>query len=163
LERLRQQYDFFEADSKVYNSSPLKKIISRFELMLATHVRGLAESSIRDYVNLIKVFAKSDSLDTSPYLVIEVRVQKKSKKGGKGDDEELLVGEKDQICYKPSINECHAMILSGVDGIADSINQVSSLESDLVPFLKKAPQPCYLIGAEATAVVEAKTELTSTL
>jgi hypothetical protein len=55
------------------------------------------------------------------------------------------------------------MILSGVDGIADSINQVSSLESDLVPFLKKTPQPSYPIGAEATAVVEAKTELTSTL
>ena len=95
--------------------------------------------------------------------MIEVRVQKKSKKGGKGDDEEQLGEEKGQICYKPSINECHAMILSSVDGIANSINQVGSLESDLVPFLKKAPRPSYPIGTEATAVLEAKTELTSTL
>ena len=102
--------------------------------MLATHVRGLAESSIKDYVNLIKMFAESDSVGSSPYLVIEVRVQKKSKKGGKGDDGGQIGDEKDSIWYKPSISECHAMILGGVDGIAHTINQVSSLESDLVPF-----------------------------
>lgn len=131
--------------------------------MLATHVRGLAESSISNYVNLIKGFAKSDSLGNSPYIVIEVRVQKKSRKGAKGDDEELLVGDKDQICFKPSIDECSAMILSSIDNIADCINQVNALESDLVPFLSQKPRPCYPIGAEATVVVEAKTELTATL
>ena len=67
--------------------------------------------------------------------MIEVRVQKKSKKGGKGADGGQLGDEKDSICYKPSISECHAMILSSVDGIVNSINQVGSLESDLVPFL----------------------------
>ena len=55
------------------------------------------------------------------------------------------------------------MILSGIDGVASSINQVSALESDLVPFLKKDPRPSYRLDAESAAVIEAKTELTSLL
>ena len=55
------------------------------------------------------------------------------------------------------------MILSSIDGVTNSINQVSALESDLVPFLKKDPHPCYELGADSAVVLEAKTELTSLL
>ena len=101
-ERLQKQYDFYEGDLQAYNRSPLKRIISKFELILSTHVRSMAESSIREYVKFIEGFTISNSQNVSPYLLIEMRVLKKGKKGDRPSSEASSKSN-NQVGYKPSI------------------------------------------------------------
>jgi len=53
-DKLRKNHNFFEGDDQVYEMSPLKRIISRFEYILNTYLREFVSISINDWVNFIK-------------------------------------------------------------------------------------------------------------
>lgn len=57
------KHNFFEATSSVYEASPLKRIILRFEYILNTYLREFVRVSIEDWVLFIKSFTKPKKLE----------------------------------------------------------------------------------------------------
>jgi hypothetical protein len=47
---LRKNHNFFEANAGIYEGSPLKRIIARFEYILNTYLREFVKLSIDDWV-----------------------------------------------------------------------------------------------------------------
>ena len=85
-DKLRKNHNFFEGDDMVYEMSPLKRIISRFEYILNTYLREFVQISIDDWVNFIKQFTNpnlsNDELwrvSETPFITIHLSVKKKDK------------------------------------------------------------------------------------
>jgi len=77
-------HHFFEANNEIYEQSPLKRIIARFDYILNTYLREFVKISIYDYVDFIKDFTNpnlnNDELwrvNDVPYVIIHLGVQKK--------------------------------------------------------------------------------------
>lgn len=165
-DKLRKNHNFFEGSNDAYESSALKRIITRFEYILNTYLREFVHISIYDWVSFIRHFTNpnlnNDELwrvNDTPCIVIHFSIKKKEKKKEKAgkkkdkkdkgkdgeeappaDEEEGKESdddEKNRIIYKPSIQECHDFVLNGMNMIIESTNSVNSLESDLMPFLQK--------------------------
>ena len=51
-------HNFFEANNAIYETQPLKRIISRFDYILNTYLREFVQLSINDYVDFIQKFTK---------------------------------------------------------------------------------------------------------
>jgi len=52
----KNNHNFFEANNEMYEKSPLKRIISRFDYILNTYLREFVKISINDYVDFVKYF-----------------------------------------------------------------------------------------------------------
>jgi hypothetical protein len=169
-DKLRKNHNFYEGNNELYEGSPLKRIISRFEYILNTYLREFVDLSIKDWVEFIKLFTipnlSNDELwkiNEHPFVVIHLSIKKKDKKKKdkkkvvKKDEkapegaeavpeaEESEEDEKNRIIYKPSIEECQEYVLSSMEMVIDSTNSVNGLESDLMPFLQKNPNPNFKI------------------
>lgn len=162
-DKLRKNHHFFENDNEKYESSALKRIITRFEYILNTYLREFVKLSIEDWVSFIQHFTNPNlnndelwKVNETPCVIIHFSIKRPEKKKGKakkeekakvdsekqpenadeaqgGDDED----DKKKIIYKPSIDECREFILSSMKMIIQSTNKVNSLERDLMPFLEK--------------------------
>ena len=85
-DKLRKNHHFFEANNEIYEMSPLKRIIARFDYILNTYLREFVKLSIYDYVDFIKDFTNpnlsNDELwrvNEVPYIIIHLGVLKKPK------------------------------------------------------------------------------------
>jgi hypothetical protein len=107
----------------VYEMSPLKRIISRFEYILNTYLREFVQISINDWVNFIKQFTNPNlsndelwKVSETPFITIHLSVKKKDKnkkdkkkkkeqqaEGEDGAAEESEEGDKNRVVYKPAI------------------------------------------------------------
>merc|ERR1712046_439353 len=56
MERLRGGHDFFMSEDQKYEESGLKRIITRFEYIMNTHLREFVKLSIDDWVEFIRYF-----------------------------------------------------------------------------------------------------------
>lgn len=158
-DKLRVNHNFFENDQETYEKSPLKRIITRFEYILNTYLREFVQLSIDDWVSFIRNFTNPNlnndelwKVYDKPCIVIHFSVHKPKKSKGKdkkakaeekgsqqAEEEGAAAGEDDdrkRIVYKPTIDECREFILSSMDMIIESTNQVHMLEADLMPFLE---------------------------
>ena len=52
----KNNHNFFEANLEVYEKSPLKRIITRFEYILNSYIRDFVKLSIDDFVDFIQKF-----------------------------------------------------------------------------------------------------------
>jgi hypothetical protein len=122
-DKLRKNHNFFEGDDMVYEMSPLKRIISRFEYILNTYLREFVQISINDWVNFIKQFTNPNlsndelwKVSETPFITIHLSVKKKDKnkkdkkkkkeqqaEGEDGAAEESEEGDKNRVVYKPAI------------------------------------------------------------
>merc|ERR1712166_1624332 len=91
-DKLRKNHHFFEANNEIYEMSPLKRIIARFDYILNTYLREFVKLSIYDYVDFIKDFTNpnlsNDELwrvNDTPYVIIHLGIQKKIKTDKKKD------------------------------------------------------------------------------
>jgi hypothetical protein len=55
---LKNNHHFYETQMEVYQDSELKRIITRFELLLHSYLREFVRQSIDDWVGFIKSFTK---------------------------------------------------------------------------------------------------------
>jgi hypothetical protein len=99
-DKLRKNHNFFEGSSDIYESSPLKRIISRFEYILNTYLREFVNLSIDDWVGFIKYFTMPDhnndelwKVNDTPFVVISLSIKKKEK------------NKKDKKKDKPKVEE----------------------------------------------------------
>lgn len=119
----KNNHNFFEADKTAYESSPLKRIISRFEYILNSYLREFVQLSIEDFVEFIKSFTAPKEaenelwkVEEQPFITIHLSVLKKQKKSKdpkkqvkKGKEDEKEEEEKDddddknRVIYKPSL------------------------------------------------------------
>jgi len=160
---LRKNHNFYEGNNELYESSPLKRIISRFEYILNTYLREFVDLSITDWVEFIKLFTNPNlnndelwKVNSYPFVIIHLSIKKKEKKkkdkkkkdekkkdekapeGAAAEDEKAEESDEDdknRVIYKPSIEECQEYVLSSMEMVIDSTNSVNGLESDLMPFL----------------------------
>ena len=172
-DKLRKNHNFYEGNNELYESSPLKRIISRFEYILNTYLREFVDLSIKDWVEFIKLFTSPSlnndelwKMNEHPFVVIHLSIKKKEKKKKdkkkkeekKKDDkapegaapeekevEESDEDDKNRVIYKPSIEDCQEYVLSSMEMVIDSTNSVNGLESDLMPFLQKKSNPNFPI------------------
>jgi len=98
-DKLRKNHNFFEGSLDNYESSPLKRIISRFEYILNTYLREFVNLSIDDWVGFIKYFTMPDhnndelwKVNDTPFIVISLSIKKKAK--DKKDKKKPKVEEK---------------------------------------------------------------------
>jgi len=178
-DKLRKNHNFFEGSNEAYEMSTLKRVITRFEYILNTYLREFVKISIEDWVSFIRHFTSpklsNDELwrvTEKPCITIHLSVKKKSSKKGKkkekgkdGKEVEEEEGEgsddddKHRVIYKPSLQECKDFILNSMDMICESTNIVTSLESDLMPFLQKEAKSNFPINKEFSWVVDALKQL----
>lgn len=87
---LKNSHHFYEADMEVYKESELKRIVTRFELLLHTYLREFVKQSIDDWVEFIRSFTKPHyeggelwKLSTDQMIVIHLSIHtsKRKKKG----------------------------------------------------------------------------------
>ena len=179
----KNNHNFFEADPVAYERSHLKRIISRFEYILNSYLRDFVQLSIDDFVTFIRQFTEPKErvnelwkMESEPYVVIHLSIQKKSKKvkdvkkktdkkNDEKEEDEVANGadedDKNRVIYKPSLSECKSFILSSMDMIIKSTNQINDLESDLMPFLQKQGHPNFKISNEFPWIKTATSELSS--
>jgi hypothetical protein len=88
---LRKNHNFFEANAGIYESSPLKRIIARFEYILNSYLREFVKLSIDDWVEFTRSFTipnlengKLWKFQTTPMIVIHLSFKLKEAK--KKDD-----------------------------------------------------------------------------
>lgn len=86
-DKLRKNHNFYEGNNDLYESSPLKRIISRFEYILNTYLREFVDLSIKDWVEFIKLFTIPNlgndelwKINEHPFVVIHLSIKKKEKK-----------------------------------------------------------------------------------
>lgn len=87
---LKNSHHFYEADMEVYKESELKRIVTRFELLLHTYLREFVKQSIDDWVEFIRSFTKPHyeggelwKLSNDQMIVIHLSIHSKRKKKGK--------------------------------------------------------------------------------
>ena len=158
MDKLRGGHDFFMSEDQRYEESGLKRIITRFEYIMNTHLREFVKLSIDDWVEFIRYFTNPNlnndelwKVNKRPcitiHLSIKKREKKKDKKKDKKDkpkDEEGAAPEevdtdddKNKVIFSPTIQKCQEFVLSTMDWIVESTNKMCSLEHDLMPFLEK--------------------------
>ena len=156
---LKGPHNFYESNFEIYKETALKRIITRFELILHTYLREFVQNSINDWVWFIKSFTLPDyegkqelwRYAEEPMIIIHLHVnqpkrskEKKERKGkndrdspNKTRDEEE---EKLYVDYKPTLAECSEFFTNAFDMMIHATNHVKFLEGDLMPFLKKKNQ-----------------------
>ena len=119
---LKGPHNFYESNFEIYKETALKRIITRFELILHTYLREFVQNSINDWVSFIKSFTLPDYAGKNelwryaeePMIIIHLHVnqpkrskEKKERKGkndrdspNKTRDEEE---EKLYVDYKPTL------------------------------------------------------------
>jgi hypothetical protein len=177
----KNNHNFFEANSEVYERSPLKRIITRFEYILNSYLRDFVNLSINDFTDFIQKFTSPKeqnnelwNVSNQPLVIIHLSIQKKAKKvkdkkeskkksGDKAEEGEEKVEEeeddKNRIIYKPSIEECRTFILNSMNMIIKSTNNINDLESDLMPFLQKQGKPNFKINSDFAWIKDANSKL----
>jgi hypothetical protein len=123
-EQLKNNHNFFEGSMEHYVGSPLKRIISRFELIMNTYLREFVHLSIKDWVQFIQDFtkpktmaelgpeAKKDELwplQKNPMIIIHLNMNKPAKKKKiekKKSDASPEKKEEEKIDFKPTIDQC---------------------------------------------------------
>jgi hypothetical protein len=139
MDKLRKNnYNFYESDIEVYQESQLKRIISRFELILNQYLRDFVSLSINDFVDFIKQFTDPKEsegelwkVSTVPLLVIHLSQKEKSKKKDEkkvdkkkkeGEEEAAQPADDDhnRVVLSPSIDECKKFILKSMKMITES-------------------------------------------
>lgn len=144
---LKETHDFYEPDIEVYRDTELKRIVTRFELLLHTYLREFVKNSIDDWVGFIKSFTQPNyekgelwRLSESQMLIIHLTAHssKKKKKDKKHEKspEKGDEGSENTIRLQPSLEECATFLKSAFDKIITATNEVKFLESELMPFLK---------------------------
>lgn len=81
-------HNFYEDKREVYEKGPLKRIITRFELIMNTYLREFVKLSIDDWVKFIKDFTtpKPEQLwpmQKAPMITIHIHMTKLKKKTAK--------------------------------------------------------------------------------
>jgi hypothetical protein len=184
-DKLRKNHNFYEGSNEAYESSSLKRIISRFEYILNTYLREFVDLSIKDWVEFIKLFTNPNlnndelwKVNEFPFVIIHLSIKKKEKKKKdkkkekKKDDkapdgaeekeaEESEEDDKNRVIYKPSIEECKEYVLSSMEMVIDSTNSVNGLESDLMPFLQKKSNPNFQIDQNFPWIADANAHLSA--
>ena len=86
-DKLRKNHNFYEGNNELYESSPLKRIISRFEYILNTYLREFVDLSITDWVKFMRMFTNPNlnndelwKVNEHPFVVIHLSIKKKEKK-----------------------------------------------------------------------------------
>jgi hypothetical protein len=87
MERLRGGHDFFMSEDQKYEESGLKRIITRFEYIMNTHLREFVKLSIDDWVEFIRYFTNPNlnndelwKVNKRPCITIYLAIKKKEKK-----------------------------------------------------------------------------------
>jgi len=98
----KNNHNFFEANAEVYERSPLKRIITRFEYILNSYLRDFVNLSINDFVTFIQKFTEPKEAmnelwlcNTTPLMIVHLAIQKKAKKDKK-DKKDKKKGEKEE-------------------------------------------------------------------
>jgi hypothetical protein len=90
MERLRGGHDFFMSEDQRYEESGLKRIITRFEYIMNTHLREFVRLSIDDWVKFITYFTNPNlnndelwKVNKRPCITIHLSIKKREKKKDK--------------------------------------------------------------------------------
>jgi dynein heavy chain len=162
---LKNDHDFYVSDFDIYKESKLKKIVTRFELLLHTYIREFVKQSIDDWVTFIKDFTvpKYDDGEMwkvypTPLIVVALyspkfkkdekedkeekgkkdKKDKKDKKGKKDSPDKTKSKDDDEvIALEPSLEECTDYLVDKIfDYFIRATNDIKFLEFELMPFLK---------------------------
>jgi len=98
----------------------------------------------------------------TPLVTIHLSIKKKDKKV-RLEGQEVDTDNMNRVVFKPSLDECRDFVLNGVDMIIQSTNNMSKLESDLVPFLQKEATPSFQIGQSHPLILDANEKLDATM
>jgi len=127
---LNSKYNFYQYEVlAMYEESPLKSILVRFEQILNTFLREFTQMSIEDWVNFIKNYTvpKYDKgelwpLQTEPMITIKLHIDKpkkssKTKSKKKEGDPAAPAEDEDRktIIYSPSLERCQDYLCSCID------------------------------------------------
>lgn len=170
-DKLRKNHNFFEANSSIYEASPLKRIILRFEYILNTYLREFVRVSVEDWVAFIKSFTSPNysrgelwKVQTSPMIVVhlnfktnekEDKKKKKPTKKKEGEAVEESDEDNNKINYFPKLEKCQEFYKGMLQMVVTSTNKVCNLEDDLMPFLQKEKQPNFPITDQFPWIVDA--------
>lgn len=172
-DKLRRAHNFFEGEASVYEASPLKHIITRFEYILNSYLREFVRASIDDWTAFIKSFTLPKyeqgelwKVQTTPLLVVHLNFKmaengkddkKKKSKAAKKKDEagEDAEDEANKVNYHPKLEKCAAFLQSALKMIVASTNKVSNLEDDLMPFLNKEKHANFPITEDFPWIIQA--------
>mmetsp|Transcript_42325 Transcript_42325/g.49281 ORF Transcript_42325/g.49281 Transcript_42325/m.49281 type:complete len:517 (+) Transcript_42325:805-2355(+) len=156
---LKNSHHFYESNMNMYKESELKRIVTRFELLLHSYLRDFVKQSIDDWVEFIRSFTipnykRGELWRISNHQMITIHLSihtgKKKKKDEKGRQKTMGPNSKakdpyedvpdNSIILKPSLEECADFLRHGLDMIINATNNVKFLEAELMPFLKDARQ-----------------------
>jgi hypothetical protein len=83
-------HDFFMSEDQRYEESGLKRIITRFEYIMNTHLREFVKLSIDDWVEFIRRFTNPNlnndelwKVNKRPCITIHLSIKKREKKKDK--------------------------------------------------------------------------------
>lgn len=86
---LKNAHNFYESSMESYKDSELKRIVTRFELLLHTYLRDFVKQSIDDWVNFIKSFTKPNyerdelwEISNDQMILIHLSIHNKKKRKG---------------------------------------------------------------------------------
>lgn len=93
MDKLRGGHDFFMSEDQRYEESGLKRIITRFEYIMNTHLREFVKLSIDDWVEFIRYFTNPNlnndelwKVNKRPCITIHLSIKKREKKKDKKKD-----------------------------------------------------------------------------
>jgi len=171
---LSSTHNFNEGDPEAYNKSPLKSIITRFELVLNSYLREFVKLSIDDWVQFIKSFTYPNRKEGELWEVSDVPMitihlhfkipddKDKKKKKKEDDDDEDGKG----IVFKPSLEKVSSFLTQGLDWMVSSTNEVLMLEQGVMYLLerkegdpRKEPQACFELSPEFPWIQEAQEQI----
>jgi len=181
---LSNTHDFNEQDPAVYAKSPLKALITRFELILNSYLREFVKLSIDDWVQFIKSFTYPNrkegelwEVSDVPMIIIHLHFKvpedkekdkKDKKKKKKEGDEEEDADEKEGrgIIFKPSLEKVSGFLTQGLDQIVESTNNVHMLEQGVMHLLefkegdpRGHPRPCFELSQDFPWIQEAQEQI----
>lgn len=152
---LKTNHNFYEASMENYKESELKRIVTRFELLLHTYLREFVKNSIDDWVDFIRSFTKPVydrgdiwKISNDQMIIVHLSIHNskkkkkddKNKKKDKAEKEEVDDIPDNSIVLKPSLEECADFLRGAFNKMIKATNNVKFLESELMPFLKDAHQ-----------------------
>lgn len=123
-EKLKNQFNFFGDKMQTYENGPLKKVVTKLDVLLNQFLRDYEKKSINGYVEFIQSFTMPNKFNTSPLISIDL----KAIKSQKNEKSKASVG------FSPELPKVQEFILDGVTKMMNEIIEINALEPDIVPF-----------------------------
>lgn len=164
----REVFDDFKADSQ----TPLRRFLTRFDIIFRDSVRELAESNVRWLLDLLKSFVmpKMDDqedeiweVSSKPLLILSIKPREKTKEEKDKEKKERREGKKKRsktvnknlIFFDPAPEDIREKISSMVDWLIKSINSMKNLDSDILNLLNLPSRSIYPVDKDTPLFKEA--------